>query len=199
MFIDVLLIIVAYLLGSVSSAIIICRLLRLPDPRTQGSGNPGATNVLRVGGKQAAILTLVADVLKGVIAVLLARWLSDSDWTLALSAFAAFVGHLYPIFFKFRGGKGVATGFGALIALSWQVGLAGLATWLLMAGLFRYSSFAALTTALLAPAYLFWFTGKPEFIVTCFVMSSLSIWRHRSNIRNLLNGSENKIGAKRAE
>jgi len=186
-------IIFAYLLGSVSSAIVICKILHLPDPRNQGSGNPGATNVLRFGGKKAAIATLIGDVLKGVIPVLIARWLHVSDTTLALVAFAAFVGHLYPIFFRFQGGKGVATAFGCMIALSWPVGLLLAATWLITAIVFRYSSLAALVTAILAPFYTFYFTNA-IFTVMVIAMSLLLLYRHRKNIRNLMTGQESKIG-----
>jgi len=196
MFVDSLLIILAYLIGSVSGALIVCRLMGLPDPRTQGSGNPGATNVLRHGGKKAALITLGFDIFKGVLAVLIAKWLTQEIIVLAGVTIAVFLGHLYPIFFQFRGGKGVATAFGALLMLTWQVGVAVLISWLSIAALFRYSSLAAILTAILAPAYLFWFTGILEYIIIGFIISVLLIWRHRSNIHNLLDGKENKIGSK---
>jgi len=193
MLISSLLIILAYLIGSVSGALIVCRMMGLPDPRTQGSGNPGATNVLRHGGKKAALITLCLDILKGVIAVWIAKLVITEVVILASVTAAVFVGHLYPIFFQFRGGKGVATAFGALLALIWPVGLAALATWLITTLLFRYSSLSAITTAILTPAYLFWFTGVLEYIVMSVIISALLLWRHRSNIRNLLTGKEDKI------
>jgi len=148
-----IMILAAYLVGSLSAAIITCRLMGLPDPRTQGSNNPGATNVLRVGGKKAAAFTLLGDAIKGVIPVLIAQWMEAPSHILALVALAAFLGHLYPVFFGFRGGKGVATAFGVLIALSWPVGLAVLGTWLLLTKLFKISSLSALIAAVLLPFY----------------------------------------------
>ncbi len=194
MLINSLLIISAYLLGSVSGALLVCKIMGLSDPRTQGSGNPGATNVLRHGGKNAAIITLCLDVLKGVIAVSVAKWLTTEAEILAAVTLVVFLGHLYPIFFQFRGGKGVATAFGALLVLAWPVGLAALVTWFMMALLFRYSSLSAIVTAILIPAYLFWLTGVPEYTLMSFIMSGLLIWRHRSNIRQLWAGQEDKIG-----
>ena len=148
--INLVLVVAAYLMGSLSSAIIVCRLMGFPDPRTQGSGNPGATNVLRYGGKRAAVIVLLGDALKGLIPVAIAQTLAISDTGLAAVAIAAFLGHLYPVFFGFEGGKGVATAFGVLLGLSWIIGLAVLATWLLMAFVFRYSSLAALVATMLA-------------------------------------------------
>lgn len=194
MLIENSLVILAYLLGSVSGAMLVCRTMGLADPRTQGSGNPGATNVLRHGGKKAAIITLLLDILKGVVAVLIAKLLTSSTMTLAGVTLAVFIGHLYPIFFNFKGGKGVATAFGALVALVWPVGLAALVTWFSIAALLRYSSLAAIVTAISAPIYMFWFTQVPEYQIICFAISFLLLWRHRSNIRNLLSGQENKIG-----
>lgn len=185
----------AYLLGSFSSAVIVCRLMGLPDPRTHGSGNPGATNVLRHGGKKAAVITLSLDILKGVIAVLTAKFITTSTEILAGVVFAVVLGHIYPIFFKFKGGKGVATAFGALTMLVWPVGLAILAVWLLMALLFRYSSLAALSAALTAPIFTFLLTGERNYLIMSGLVSGLLIWRHRSNIFNLLRGKEDKIGA----
>lgn len=187
--------IVAYLFGSISSAIVTCKLMGLPDPRSQGSRNPGATNVLRIGGKKAAIITLLGDTIKGIIPVLIAKWYGLDNFALSFVAFAAFLGHLYPIFFRFEGGKGVATAFGCLIALSWPVSLLLLATWLLMAILFRYSSLASLTAAITAPIYLWYFTN-PAFAALGIVMGLLLIYRHQNNIRNLLAGKESKIGKK---
>ncbi len=194
----VLLPLVGYLLGSLSSAVLVSRMLGLADPRTTGSRNPGATNVLRYGGKRAAILTLAGDVAKGVIAVVLARLATDDSLTLALTALAAFVGHLYPVFFGFRGGKGVATALGVWLALVPWVGALLLGTWLLVALVFRYSSLAALVAALAAPLYVFWLAPIVAYIAVAVVMTALLIWRHRSNIRNLMAGTEGKIGAAKA-
>lgn len=187
------LIVSAYLAGSLSTAIIVCKLMGLPDPRTQGSGNPGATNVLRVGGKKAAAITLFGDAIKGFLPVLAAHWLEVSTAMLSLTALAAFLGHLYPVFFGFRGGKGVATAFGALAALAWPVALALLGVWLLMAKVFKISSLAALTAAASAPLFMWWLRPERDFILVAAVISTLLIWRHRSNIRNLVKGSEDKI------
>ncbi len=184
----------AYLMGSLSAAIITCRLIGLPDPRTQGSNNPGATNVLRVGGKKAAAITLLGDAIKGVIPVVVAQQMSAPPLTLSLVALAAFLGHLYPVFFGFRGGKGVATAFGVLVSIALPVGLALLATWLVLAKLFNISSLSALIAAALSPLYMWWLAPQPEFIWLASVISLLLIWRHRSNIRNLLSGDEGKIG-----
>lgn len=192
-----LLIPAAYLLGSVSAAIVVCRLYGLPDPRTVGSGNPGATNVLRVGNKRAAALTLFGDLLKGLAPVLVARALSSDPVLLAGVGLAAFLGHLYPLFFRFQGGKGVATALGVLIGLAWPVALAAAATWLVVAKLFRISSLAALTAAVLAPVYMWLLVGEPKFIAMGAVMSLLLIWRHRSNIRKLLSGQESAFDKRR--
>ncbi|KHD08754.1 acyl-phosphate glycerol 3-phosphate acyltransferase [Candidatus Thiomargarita nelsonii] len=195
MIIDILLIVLAYLIGSVSGALIVSKMMGLPDPRTQGSGNPGATNVLRYSGKKAALLTLGLDVFKGVIAVLMVKFMTMEPIVLAGAGLAVFLGHLYPIFFQFRGGKGVATAFGVLLILAWPVSLAVLATWLIMSLVFRYSSLAAITAAILTPGYMFWFTdGMLEYTLMAFLISALLIWRHRSNIYKLLNGQEDKIG-----
>ncbi|MCK5092187.1 MAG: glycerol-3-phosphate 1-O-acyltransferase PlsY, partial [Gammaproteobacteria bacterium] len=151
--IENLLIITGYLLGSISSAIIVCKLMRLPDPRTQGSGNPGATNVMRLGGKKAAAITLAGDMLKGLIPVAIAQSLDMNMLVISSVGLAAFLGHLYPVFFRFKGGKGVATAIGVLLAASWKVGLAVIITWLIVARLLRISSLAALIAFLLAPLY----------------------------------------------
>lgn len=189
-------ILVAYLFGSISSAIVVCKVMGLPDPRTQGSRNPGATNVLRLGGKKAAIITLLGDMLKGLIPVLAAKAYGFDTLSLSLIAFAAFIGHLYPIFFRFEGGKGVATSFGCIIALSWPAGLAMIASWLLTAIVFRYSSLAALVAALLAPLYL-WYFSNWNYTIMASVISIILIIRHRKNIQNLLTGKESKIGQKK--
>lgn len=188
---------IAYLFGSISSAIIVCKIMRLPDPRTQGSKNPGATNVLRIGGKKAAAITLLGDVLKGVIPVLFAKWYGLDTLGLALVAMGAFLGHLFPVFFRFEGGKGVATAIGCLLALSWPTGLCWMATWLIMALVFRYSSLASLTASLLAPLYIWLFSGSMIYTVTIAIMSVLLIIRHYRNIANLLSGKESKIGKKK--
>ncbi len=189
-------VIVAYLFGSISSAIVTCKIMGLPDPRKQGSGNPGATNVLRFGGKKAALITLFGDMIKGVIPVLAAKWYGFDAFGLSLVAFAAFIGHLYPIFFRFEGGKGVATAFGCITTLAWPVGLTLAATWLATAAVFRYSSLAAVVTAIAAPFYAWYFTNV-DYTVTVAVISLLLIYRHRSNIKKLLAGKEDKIGAKK--
>jgi len=190
------LIVTGYLCGSVASAIVVCRLSGLPDPRSGGSGNPGATNVLRLGGKRAALLTLIGDVLKGVLPVLAARALVSDPAVIAATALAAFLGHLYPLFFRFKGGKGVATTFGVVVALAWPVALAMAATWLLIAALTRYSSLAALCAGALAPLYALFLTHELAHVTALGVMGALLIWRHRANIRRLLAGSESRIGSK---
>lgn len=197
MFLSIVLIIVAYLLGSIASAIIVCKIMGLEDPRTLGSGNPGATNVLRQGNKTAAVLTLFFDLLKGTLAVLLAQFLSTETWVWASVATAAVLGHLFPIFFNFKGGKGVATGFGVFLALSWTTALAMLVTWLIIALIFRYSSLAALVTTFLAPFYMFFFNSDLYFLFATAIISLLLMWKHKKNAINLVNGIEQKIGAKK--
>ncbi len=192
--IDYLFVLAAYLMGSVSSAIVVSRALGLQDPRKVGSGNPGATNVLRYNGKKAAIITLVGDILKGVIPVLAARAYGVEPMILAWVMLAAFLGHVFPVFHGFRGGKGVATAFGALTALNGWVGLALIVIWLLTVLAFRYSSLAGLVAALAAPLLVGWLQSGRFFIVIALVMTVLLVWRHRSNVRNLLAGTEDKIG-----
>ena len=187
----------AYLIGSISSAIVVARAMGLPDPREVGSRNPGATNILRYGGKTAAALTLLGDVLKGVIPVLIARAFTGDPATLAATAGAAFLGHLFPLFFGFRGGKGVATALGVSLALNVWLGLLLAATWLAMAALFRYSSLSALVAALAAPLYTWWLMPDAAYVVLMVGMSTLLILRHRDNIRRLLAGQEGRIGEKR--
>lgn len=187
------LIIFAYLFGSISTAIVVCKLMGLPDPRSEGSGNPGATNVLRVGGKKPAAITLFGDFIKGLIPVLVAKSLNMTDQVLALTGIAAFLGHLYPIFFHFRGGKGVATMLGVLLGFSLWVGLATAGTWLFVAKVLKISSLSALVATLLAPFYVWWFAPSNELIAVTVVMTALLYWRHRSNIQNLLSGTEKKI------
>ena len=186
----------AYLLGSVSSAILISRLLGLPDPRTEGSRNPGATNVLRLGSKPGAVLTLAGDIAKGVLPVLATRWILDEPVLLTLAALGAFLGHLFPVYFRFEGGKGVATALGVLAAIDWLLASILIATWLVVAAVFRYSSLAALVTAAAAPVYLFWLTGEPVFVALGVVLAALLFFRHSENIRRLLCGNESKIGKK---
>jgi len=184
--------VMAYLLGSLSSAVIVCRLAGLPDPRTTGSKNPGATNVLRVGGKRLAALTLLGDVLKGVIAVQLAMVYSSEPNLVGPVILAVFLGHLYPIFFDFQGGKGVATALGALFILSPAVGSLFVVTWLIMMAFLQISSLAALTAAFLTPFYVFWLKGA-DFSLYIACMSAILFWRHRVNIKRLIRGEELKI------
>lgn len=190
---EILIVAAAYLFGSISTAILTCRLMGLPDPRTQGSGNPGATNVLRVGGKRAAAVTLFGDMLKGLIPVLIAVALNVSSTALALTALAAFFGHLYPVFFGFKGGKGVATALGVLLGMSWWIGLATIATWLFVAFVLRISSLAALVAMLAAPFYVWWLRPEPALLAAVSLMSLVLFWRHRSNIAKLLSGTEDRI------
>ncbi|RQW84476.1 MAG: glycerol-3-phosphate 1-O-acyltransferase PlsY [Methylococcus sp.] len=187
---------IAYLMGSLSTAIIVSKLTGLPDPREQGSKNPGATNVLRLGGKKADAVTLLGDAAKGLIPVLIARYLDAPADIIAAVGLSAFLGHLYPLFFGFKGGKGVATALGVLTGFSGWLGLAVLATWLLMAFLFRYSSLAALTAASLAPVYVWLLLHSPVLAGASLAMALLLISRHRGNIERLLKGEESKIGSK---
>ncbi len=189
-----------YLLGSLSSAIIICRIMGLPDPRSSGSGNPGATNVLRFGNKLAAIMTLLGDLLKGLVPVLLARWLQADVLIIAITAVAAFLGHLFPLFFQFKGGKGVATAFGVYLALDMRLAVALLATWMIIAFASRYSSLAALSAAVLAPVYVYLISHQAAYVVTTTVIAILILWRHRGNIQRLRAGQEDqiKLGSKQS-
>ncbi len=187
--------VLAYLAGSVSAAILVCKAMGLNDPRTEGSGNPGATNVLRVGGKVPAALTLLGDALKGFLPVIVTAALIDHPPTVALAALAAFLGHLYPIFFDFRGGKGVATGFGALLGLNLTIGALALLTWLAMSLAFKRSSLAALLTFVLIPLYLL-FDQQTTFAVAFVIIGAFIFYTHRSNIQRLINGTEPLIGKK---
>ncbi len=196
MVIDISLIVLAYLFGSVSSAVVVCKLMQLEDPRTQGSNNPGATNVLRLYGKKAAIPTLAGDVFKGIIPVLVGHALNVPDMMLAGIGIAAFTGHLFPIFFNFQGGKGVATLTGVLFGTYWMLGLAFMGTWLVMASAFRYSSLASLTAAATSPFYVALVSDSPYFIASNTLMAILLFCRHISNIKNLIGGKEGKIGTK---
>lgn len=184
---------IAYLLGSVASSIIVCKFAGKSDPRTQGSRNPGTTNVLRIAGKKWAVVTLLGDVLKGVIAVLLGRTLGLHGFELSLTALAVFLGHLYPVFFGFKGGKGVATGFGAIVTLSPIVGLMAIVIWLIVALVFRHSSLAALMAVLLVPVYMWFFSNRDYFPIMA-IMAIFLVWRHRGNIVRLCNKTEKKIG-----
>ena len=193
-------IVAAYLLGSLSFAVIVSRVVGLADPRTYGSGNPGATNVLRSGHKGAAVLTLAFDVLKGYLPVFLALgWggaLGFGQVTVALVGLAAFVGHLWPVFFRFRGGKGVATAAGVLLALNPLLGLATLASFVLIVGFFRYVSLASIVAAVFAPFYQMLIWGGGAYLLALVPMSLLLIWRHSANIRKLLAGTESRLGQK---
>ncbi|MBT5230015.1 MAG: glycerol-3-phosphate 1-O-acyltransferase PlsY [Methylococcales bacterium] len=184
--------IAGYLLGSISSAIITCKLMGLPDPRTQGSNNPGATNVMRIGGKKAAIITLLGDLLKGLIPVLLVHQFAPGVENLVAAGLGAFLGHLYPIFFRFQGGKGVATAIGVLLATHWTLGGAIVGTWLVMFGVFKISSLSALTAFLLAPLFAAWLLPwqHPTLTIGVAVITVLIFWRHQSNIKNLIKGEE---------
>jgi glycerol-3-phosphate acyltransferase PlsY len=189
-----IILVAAYLLGSISFAVVVSKLMRLPDPRSYGSKNPGATNVLRTGSKVAAVLTLVGDAAKGGVAVWLASYFTDQ---LAAVGLAAFLGHLYPLFHRFQGGKGVATAAGVLLALDWRIGVGTIATWLLIAFFLRYSSLAALVAALFAPLATAYLLGWQSALVVA-VMSAFLVWRHRANIARLLAGTEPRLGAKKA-
>jgi glycerol-3-phosphate acyltransferase PlsY len=183
----------AYLIGSVSSAIIICRLMGLPDPREQGSGNPGATNVMRIGGKKAAGVTLLGDLLKGLIPVYAAQLFQAPAELLAATGLAAFFGHLYPVFFGFKGGKGVATSIGVLLGFSWLLGLAFIATWLLIYKLGKISSLSALVASALSPLYAWFIVGNPVLVAATALMTIILLWRHKSNIQRLMAGAEREI------
>jgi glycerol-3-phosphate acyltransferase PlsY len=182
-----------YLLGSVSSAIIVCRLMGLPDPREGGSGNPGATNVKRLYGTKPAAITLAGDLLKGWVPVAIVNALGWSPLAVFMVGFAAFIGHLYPLFFGFKGGKGVATMLGVMLGLNFWVGLAVAGTWLFVAKVMKISSLSALVAAVLAPVYLYLITGEMVWVWGSALISVILIWRHRSNIRRLLSGEEDLI------
>ncbi len=188
-----ILIFCAYLIGSISTAIIVCKALKLPDPRTQGSNNPGATNVLRIGGKKAAAITLIGDGLKGVVPVLIAHYLEFSLVDVALVALFSFLGHVYPVFFGFKGGKGVATFLGALLAINYIVGLGFIITWLFVAKVLKISSLSALIATLLTPVYFYLITLD---VIASYVISIICLWifyTHRENIKRILSGDEGKI------
>ena len=198
--------VLAYLIGSLSFAVIVSRVMGLHDPRTYGSKNPGATNVLRSGSKAAAIVTLLLDALKGLVPVLLVKWYGKpyglEDGTLALVGLAAFLGHLFPVFFRFEGGKGVATALGVLLAIHWGLGAATLLSWLIIAFFFRYSSLASIVAAIFAPVYyvfgdgLAWYMDN-QIAGAIAVMSAFLIWRHSANITRLIKGTESRLGSKK--
>ncbi len=188
-----ILIFCAYLIGSISTAIIVCKALKLPDPRTQGSNNPGATNVLRIGGKKAAAITLIGDGLKGVVPVLIAHYLEFGLVDVALVALFSFLGHVYPVFFGFKGGKGVATFLGALLAINYIAGLGFVITWLFVAKVLKISSLSALIATLLTPVYFYLITLD---VIASYVISIICLWifyTHRENIKRILSGDEGKI------
>jgi len=196
----------AYLVGSLSFAVIVSRAMGLNDPRTYGSKNPGATNVLRSGSKAAAVVTLLLDAVKGWLPVVLVQWFGKpyglQEGTMAMVGLAAFLGHLFPVFFRFEGGKGVATALGVLLAIHWALGLLTLLVWVAVAALFRYSSLASLVAALMAPIIYVLSDGAlwamNRYVVLCIVvMSGLLIWRHAENIGRLLKGTESKLGKKK--
>ena len=186
-----------YLLGSVSSAVLVSKLLGLPDPRQSGSGNPGATNVLRLGNKLAAALTLLGDVLKGVLPVLIAKYLDAETTGMALAGLGAFLGHLFPVFFGFAGGKGVATSLGIFLALNPLIAGLQVVLWSLIALIFRYSSLAALVTALATPVLLSWQMSDPVLTGFAMILAALLVFRHRANVARLVQGTESKIQLKR--
>lgn len=196
MLVDALLVILAYLVGSIASAVLVCRVMGLPDPRKEGSKNPGATNVLRLGGKTAAALTLAGDVLKGLLPVLFAQAISESPATVSAATLATFLGHLYPLYFGFKGGKGVATAFGAVTGLAWPVALAMGLVWLAVAAASRYSSLASMSAAVCAPLVALVVSGHPAVVVGLSLMAGLILWRHRANIARIKAGNESRIGQK---
>lgn len=185
--------VLAYLIGSISSAILIARLFALADPRTMGSGNPGATNILRQGNKTAALLTLLGDVLKGVIPVVIARIFTGDPAILALAGGAAFLGHVFPLYYRFQGGKGVATALGVYLGLSWPTGLTLVACWLVIAAAFRYSSLAAIVTAAASPLIVAYWMPHRALVVMALVLAAVLLWRHRQNLARLARGEEDKI------
>lgn len=188
----------AYLVGSIPFAVLVSRAMGLPDPRSFGSGNPGATNVLRSGSKAAAILTLAGDALKGWLPVWVAVRLGMDETVVAVVALSAFLGHVFSVWLRFKGGKGVATAAGAILALDWRVGAAALMTWVAVVVATRYSSLGSLVAAVVAPAAVYgWRGAGPLFAATC-AMCAVLVWRHEGNIRKLLRGEESRIGDKKA-
>jgi glycerol-3-phosphate acyltransferase PlsY len=202
---ELLVIPIAYLIGSISFAVVVSKCMRLPDPHSYGSGNPGATNVLRTGNKLAAALTFIGDALKGYLAVMLVRILLGdasltstlNSWLLCGVVIAVFLGHLFPIFHGFKGGKGVATACGILFGINWILGAATLGTWVIVAMFLRYSSLAAIAAAVFGPIYFVFLFGFQPMAIALTLICALLIWRHRSNIHNLMNGTESRIGSKK--
>jgi len=186
--------IAGYLIGSISSAVIVSRLMGLPDPRQEGSGNPGATNVLRLGNKLAAALTLIGDILKGAIPVLISASLTADPMAVALAGAGAFFGHLFPVFFGFKGGKGVATALGVFLAINPFIALSLALTWLTIAIIFRFSSLAAIVSSASAPLWAWWFDSSGIYILLAFALAIILVWRHSGNIKRLIAGTESKIG-----
>jgi len=187
-----------YLVGSVSTAIITCKLMGLADPRSVGSNNPGATNVLRHGGKKAAIITLIGDVLKGLMPVIAVSMIEPAAAAIAVTGLGAFLGHVFPVYYGFKGGKGVATYYGVLLGFSWIAGIAALLIWLLTAFVSKISSLSALVSAMCAPVILWHLSHSPELTITLCLMTALLLWRHRSNVRNIIDGKEHRIGVKKS-
>jgi glycerol-3-phosphate acyltransferase PlsY len=185
--------ILSYFTGSISVAIIICKLLKLDDPRTHGSNNPGATNVLRIGGKKAAAIVLIGDALKGILPILIAQYLEFSAFNITLIALAAFLGHVYPVFYKFKGGKGVATFIGSLFAIHYLVGLCFALTWIFVAKILKVSSLAALTATLLTPIYFYLFTSNLNSTLVISFICLYVFYTHRSNIKRIISGTEKSI------
>nr|WP_181951507.1 glycerol-3-phosphate 1-O-acyltransferase PlsY [Legionella sainthelensi] len=196
MMLPIFLVVLGYLMGSICSAVIICKACSLPDPRTEGSKNPGATNVLRLAGKQYAALVMAADLLKGTIPVLIAKMLDADPGTVSFTALAAVVGHMYPVFFGFKGGKGVATAIGALLGLYFLVGILVAATWLFVAKFSRYSSLASITSIVLAPLYSLLLIQQLSVFLPIFAIALLILYKHKDNINRLIDGTESKIKLK---
>lgn len=190
---ELLLPLVGYLAGSISSAVVLSRVMGLPDPRAEGSGNPGATNVLRLGGKKAAAATLVFDIFKGFVPVAVAALISDSGWIVALTGFGAFLGHLWPVFFNFKGGKGVATALGVYLGFSMGLGVVAIAIWVFVAFASRFSSLGSLTAVTLAPIVASITPSGIAYLLACLGIAALVYWRHRENIQRLTAGTESKI------
>ncbi len=196
MILNLLYILAAYLIGSFSSAVVVCKAMGLSDPREGGSNNPGATNVLRLHGKPAAIITLAGDLLKGLLPILIGKMIGVPHTVLAFMGLAAFLGHLYPIFFGFEGGKGIATFIGVIFGFAWQVGVAFMITWFIIAKLFKFSSLAALVGSLISILAVGFFLPLPYYLIAMIIMVILIFWRHKANIEKLMAGTESKIGEK---
>ena len=192
-------VILGYLFGSVCSAVIVCRLFSLPDPQTEGSKNPGATNVLRIAGKKYAIIVLITDMLKGFLPVFLANLLGAGPTALGFICLAAVLGHMYPVFFKFKGGKGVATALGALLGFHWLLGSLVIATWLVVALISRYSSLASVIAIVLAPFYSLYVIQNPSAFIPLGLMMMFVVYKHHGNLTRLMDGTEPKIKLKKAE